>query len=215
MGGSSTGIHLDMQSLQSTAAGREALATLHKDKVHIVSGQSGDGASYDAKTHTLTLDPTDPNPDGTLVRKMAELDYMQKHKHDLNLNLKTATSHNAYVKAQLDKEAYAYAKEFEFDKGAGLKTGNPLQNLFDKACAAFKHKHPHATQQQIYAAGEKAIRENLGKTVVDGSKTGQTYAQLYGHDFDAHHGSGLPSHNGSGLPSQGETILALMAKGKL
>ena len=194
---------LDPDALKSTPEGREALKTQEDNHVQIVKGKPGQGSSYDPKTNTLTLDPTDPDMNGTFIDKMAEIDYLHKHKHDLNPQ--TATSRDAYINAELDKEAYAHAKEFAYDQAIGKQTGSPLQAAYQHGIDAFKHQHPGATQAQLNAAGEKAIRDGIGKTTADGSSTGQTYEQLYGSAFDSQCPSG----------SSGPSILELMASGKL
>lgn len=176
----------------SIPEGKDALNIQQENNVQIVDGEPGKGSSYDPKTHTLTLDPTDPNQNGTFVEKMAEIDYLHKHKGDLNLNPQTATSRDAYINAELDKEAYAHAQEFAYDQAAGIQTGSPLQSAYQQAIDAFKHNHPDATQAQLQAAGEKAIRDVIGQTTVAGSPTGQTYGQLYGSTFDSQGPSGLP-----------------------
>jgi hypothetical protein len=196
---------LDVSTLKTTTEGQQALQTASQNGVQIVDGEPGKGSSYDPKTHTLTLDPTDTNQNGTFVEKMAEIDYLRKHKQDPNLNPQTAHSRQDYINAQLDKEAYAHAKEFAYDQAVGKQTGSPLQVTYQQGIDAFKHAHPDATQAQIDAAGEKAIRESIGKTPVDGSTTGQTYEQLYGSTFDSQSPSG----------SAELSILELMAKGKL
>ena len=219
LGGGSPGAggsnKLDMETLKSTDEGRKALKTQQDNKVNIVRGQPGEESSYDPKTNTLTLDPTDPDVDSTFVRKMAEVDYLKEHKGDPNLDSTTATSRDAFINAQLDKEAHAHAKEIEYRLEAGQPSNDSFQDAFQKACDAFKHDHPNATQDQLNAAGEKAIRDMIGKTPADGSKAGQTFEQLYGGIFDAKSKTGA-----SGIPPaetsvRAQSILELMASGKL
>jgi hypothetical protein len=202
---------LNQQTLQATAEGKKALQIQKANNVTVVAGQPGAGTSFDPKTHTLTIDPNDPNANGTFVRQMDYLDYLKQQHGNPNLVVKTAASRDAYINAQLDKETHAYTKEIEYQISAGQTSNDPLQTAFQNAANAFKAHHPGATLDQINAAGEKAIRAMIGNTQVPGVQTPETYTQFYGQDFDIQSGTA----QGSSPMSTAQGILEALAEGKL